>query len=229
MVENVLLLSRAVIDDLFLHIGQVAERHIGAHPHGATDIGHQRPHQRIPGGHSALVNGQAFVRHKGGAVNGLYGAGAAAGAAGTLAVKGKLFRRRGVKAGPAFGADQLLPGGHGQGGRKIMPVGAAVAGKAGIHQPQAVQQLGAGAKGAADARHPRPLVQRQRGGNIQNLVHISFGGLGHAAARVGGKCVQIPARTFGIQHAQRQRRFAGTGYTRNADDFVQRHIDINIF
>lgn len=110
-----------------------------------------------------------------------------------------------------------------------MPVGAAVAGKAGIHQPQAVQQLGAGAKGAADARHPRPLVQRQRGGNIQNLVHISFGGLGHAAACVGGKCVQIPARTFGIQHAQRQRRFAGTGYTRNADDFVQRHIDINIF
>ena len=43
--------------------------------------------------------------------------------------------------GPAFGADQLLPGGHGQGGRKIMPVGAAVAGKAGIHQPQAVQPV----------------------------------------------------------------------------------------
>ena len=52
-----------------------------------------------------------------------------------------------------------------------MPVGAAVAGQAGIHQAQAVQQLCPGAEGAADAGHARALVQRQRGGHIQHLVH----------------------------------------------------------
>ena len=229
MIKNVLFLRRAMENDILFPVGQVAEGHIGAHAHLPADIHHQRPHQALPRGHGTFVDRKRIVRHKGALVHGHHHAGTAAGAAGTLAVKGKLFRRRGVKAGPAFGADQLLPGGHGQGGRKIMPVGAAVAGKAGIHQPQAVQQLGAGAKGAADARHSGPLMQCQCSRNIQHFVHRCLCRLRHAAARIGGKCVQIPARTFGIQHAQRQRRFAGTGYTRNADDFVQRHIDINIF
>ena len=43
--------------------------------------------------------------------------------------------------GAALRAGQLLPRRHRQGGRHIVPVGAAVAGQAGVHQPQAVEQL----------------------------------------------------------------------------------------
>ena len=101
-----------------------------------------------------------------------------------------------------------------------MPIGAAVAGQAGEHEPQTVQQLGTRAEGAADARHTGPLVQRQRGGDVKHLIHLCLGGLGHAAAGVGGQRVKVAARAFGIQHAECQRRFARPGHARNADDFV---------
>lgn len=81
-----------------------------------------------------------------------------------------------------------------------MPVRAAVACEAGVHEPQAVQQFRAGAEGAADARHARPLVQRQRRRDIQHLFHRGFRSLGHPAAGVGGQRLQIPAGAFGIQH-----------------------------
>ena len=53
-----------------------------------------------------------------------------------------LFGRRGQKLRPAFRAEQLFPGRHPQRRGQIMPIGAAVAGQTGVHEPQAVEQLG---------------------------------------------------------------------------------------
>ena len=221
--------GRAVIDNIFFRVGQLAKRHVGAHAHLAADIGHQRPHQRVPGGDRALVNAQRFIRHQRGAVHRAHDAGAAAGAAGALAVEGELFSAGGDEACAAHRADQLLPGCNGQVRRVIMPVRAAVGRQAGEHQPQTVQQLGAGAKRAADTRHTGALVQGQRGRNIQHLVHIRAGRLGHAPPRIGGKRLQIAAGPFGIQYAERQRRFARPGHPGDADDAVQRDIDVDVF
>ena len=221
--------GRAVIDNIFFRVGQLAKRHVGAHAHLAADIGHQRPHQRVPGGDRAFVYAQRFIRHQRGAVHRAHDAGAAAGAAGALAVEGELLSAGGDEACAAHRADQLLPGRDGQVRRVIMPVRAAVGRQAGEHQPQTVQQLGAGAKRAADTRHTGALVQGQRGRNIQHLVHIRAGCLGHAPPRIGGKRLQIAAGPFGIQYAERQRRFARPGHPGDADDAVQRDIDVDVF
>ena len=101
-----------------------------------------------------------------------------------------------------------------------MPIGAAVAGQTGVHEPQAVEQLGPGAKGAADARDAGPLVQGQRSRNVQHLVHARPGGLRHPAAGVGGQGIQVAPGALRIQHAQCQRGFAGAGHARNAHDLV---------
>ena len=68
-----------------------------------------------------------------------------------------------------------------------MPIRAAVAGQAGVHQPQAVEQLRPRAEGAADPRHAGPLVEGQGRRDIQHLVHIRPGRLGHPASCVGGQ------------------------------------------
>ena len=215
-----LFLRRAVENDVSFPVGQFTERYIGAHAHGAADVGHERPHQAVPRRDGPVVNADALVRHKRGTVHGADLARAVAGAAGALAVEGQLLRRRRTHKCAAFRAINRLLGGDVQRWRHVMAVGAAVAGQAGEHEPQTVQQLGTRAEGAADARHTGPLVQRQRGGDVKHLIHLCLGGLGHAAAGVGGQRVKVAARTLGIQHAECQRRFARPGHARNADDFV---------
>ena len=217
-------------DDVLFLVGQVTEGHVGAHAHRAADVGHQRPHQAFPGGHRTLVDGEGVVRHKGALVHSHHGAGAAAGAAGALTVEGEFLCRKRPHAGPAHRADQRLFGRHGKAGlQPVAALRAGVAGQAGVHQPQAVQQLGAGAKGAADAGHGGPLVQGQRRRDVQHLIHGGLGRLCHAAAGVGGKGIQIPPGTLGIQHTQCKAGFARAGHTRHAHDLAQRHIHVHIF
>ena len=79
-----------------------------------------------------------------------------------------------------------------------------MAGKTGKHQAQAVQQLRARAERTADAGHAGTLMEGEGGGNIKHFVYVCLGCLGHAAARIGGKRIQITARAFGIEHAQRK-------------------------
>ena len=110
-----------------------------------------------------------------------------------------------------------------------MPVGAAVAGQAGVHQPQAVEQLRPRAEGAADSRHAGPLVEGQGRRDIQHLVHIRPGRLGHPAAGVGGQGLQIPPGALGIQNPKCQRGFSRAGYPGDADDLVQLNFYVNIF
>ena len=126
-------------------------------------------------------------------------------------------------------ADELLSGCNEQRRREFMPVRAAVAGKAGVHQAQTSQQLRARAEGAADARHAGALVQGQGGGDMQHLVHAGLRRLRHSSAGVGRKRLEIPARTLGVQDTQRQRGFSRAGHAGDADDLAQWDLDIDIF
>ena len=229
VIENVLFLRRAVEHDVLLPLRQFAERHIRAHAHLAADIRHQGPHQAVPRGNRTLVDGQGLIRHKRRHINGVHHARAAALLARALRVECQLLGRRSIKMHAARRADELLPGRDEQRRGQIMAIRAAVAGKAGIHQAQTVQKLRSRAERAADARHAGALVQGQCGRYIQHLVHAGPRCLRHAAAGIGGQGLEIAARAFGIQHAQRQRRLAGPGHACDPDDFSKWNIDVNIF
>ena len=110
-----------------------------------------------------------------------------------------------------------------------MPIWASVAGKPGIHKAEAVQKLRARAEGAADSRNTRALVQGKGGRDVENLVHLRFGRLGHPPSCVGREGVQIPTRALGVENAQGEGGFAGTGEPGNADNLIERYIHINIF
>ena len=229
VVENVLFLRRAMVDDVLLPLRQVAKRHIRAHAHLPADVRHQRPHEAVPWRHRPLVDRERIIRHQGRHVHRAHTARAAASWARALRVEGQLLGARCVKMHAALRAGQLLARGDQQRRRQVVPVGAAVAGEAGIHEPQTVQELCPRAERAADAGHARALVQRQRRRNVQHVIDAGSGGLRHPAARVGRQRLQIAARALGIQHAQRQRRLAGTGHARDADDLIQRNVHVNIF
>ena len=190
-VEDVLLHRRAIVDNVLFLIGQITEGHVRAHAHGPAHIGHQRPHEGFPGQHRPLVNGQGLVGHQGAQVHPAHHARTVALPARTLGIKGKFLRAGGIKVRTAFRADQFLSGGHLQGRGEIVPIGAAMAGQAGEHQPQAVEQFCTRAEGAADARHPRPLMQRQRRGYVKRFLHIRPGRLGHPPPGIGGQGLQI--------------------------------------
>ena len=104
-----------------------------------------------------------------------------------------------------------------------------MAGQPGEHQAQAVEQLGAGTEGAADAGDAGPLMESQSRGDIEHLVHLGFGCLGHAPSRIGGQGLQIAPGPLGIEDAQGQRGFPGTGYSGDGDDLVQGNIHVDIF
>ena len=136
--EDMLFLRRAVEHDVLLPLRQLAERHIRAHAHLAADIRHQGPHQAVPRGNRTLVDGQGLIRHKRRHIDGVHHARAAALLARALRVECQLLGRRSIKMHAARRADELLPGRDEQRRGQIMAIRAAVAGKAGIHQPQAV-------------------------------------------------------------------------------------------
>ena len=207
-VENMFLDHRTVIDDLFFLVGQVFERNVGAHAHRPADVGHQCPHQRVPWGNGAFVDGQFFVGDQGAAVNGADRAGSAAAFAGALGVKGKFLRSGTVKVFAAFRADDLLHGGDRETRLYIMTVGTAVTGKARIHQPQAVEQFRAGPERRADPGNGRTLMQRQRCRHVKNIIHIRAGRLGHASSGIGRQGFKIPSGPLGIKHAKGKRGFS---------------------
>ena len=208
-IEDVFLLRRTVVHDLFFLLSQITEGHVGANAHFPAYICHQRPHQRVPRGDSAFVDCKGVIGYEGGAVHSPDGSCAVAGAAGALTVKSQFFCGRRVEAGAAFGADQLLLRGDRQGGLVVVSVWTSVAGKPGIHQAEAVEKLSAGAEGAADTRDSRPLVECQGSGDIQNIIHISFCRLSHAASCVRGKGIQVSPGSFGVEDTQGEGRFSG--------------------
>ena len=71
-----------------------------------------------------------------------------------------------------------------------------------IHEPQTVEQLRSCAEGTADTRHTGALMQSQCSGNIQDFIHTGPGGLGHAAAGIGGEGFEIAPGALSVEHTQ---------------------------
>ena len=195
-VEDVLFLRRPVVDDVLLLPASAPGRARPSRtPMAPAHVGHQRPHEAVPGGPpppSSMVRDSSGTRVERSTARTTPVPPQVR--QGPLAVEGQLLSAGGIEMGAALRAGQLLPRRHRQGGRHIVPVGAAVAGQAGVHQPQAVEQLRPRAEGAADSRHAGPLVEGQGRRDIQHLVHVRPGRLGHPAAGVGG---QGPLNTAG--------------------------------
>ena len=208
---------------------QLAERHVGPHAEFTCDVLHQRPHERLPRTHRALVDRQRLVRNQRGFVDHIHDARAVALPARALAVERQFLRARRKEFLAALGANQLLFRGDRQRRRVVMPVRAAVAGEAREHQSQAIEQFRPGAERAADARNARPLMQRQGRRHVQHVVHLRLRRLRHAPPCVSREGFQVTPRTLRVQHAERERRFAGPGHARDPDDLIKRDLDVDVF
>ena len=224
------LFGRSVEDDGALGRRQLAERHVGTHAHRPAHVGHERPHQAVPRSHGPFVDRLRFVGHERRTVYGHDRTRTAAPATCSAAVERELLGPGRIEPMAAVRADELLLGRDGQRRRMVMPaVRTAVRSQAREHKPQAVEQLGAGAEGAADTRHAWPLVECDGGGNICYFIDLRLGSLRHAPARIGGQRLQIAPRPFGVEHPERQRRFARSRHASDADDAVERNIYIHVF
>ena len=69
-------------------------------------------------------------------------------------------------------------------------------------------------------------MERERGGDIEHLIHIRLRGLRETASGIGGQSLEIPAGTF---HAKRERRLPGPRDTGDPGDLPERNINIDIF
>ena len=105
LIEDMLLLRRPVQDDILLLRGERAVRHVGSHAHRAADVGHERPHQRVPRRDRPFVDRQRFVGHERRFVDDLRLTDPVARRARALRVERQLFRARSVELFAAFRAD----------------------------------------------------------------------------------------------------------------------------
>ena len=64
MIKYVLFLRRTVIDDFLFSIRKITERNVRPDSHFPANVGHQRPHKRIPRSDRALVYRKRIVRNK---------------------------------------------------------------------------------------------------------------------------------------------------------------------
>ena len=161
MVKNVLFLCRTVKHNFFFFVCQIPKRHICTHSHFTAYIRHQIPHQRSPWRYRSFIDCQTFIRNQHRPVHSTHNTGAAAGLAGSLAVKSQFLRGRRIKFRAALRTNEWFLCGNCQCRRYIMTIWTAVTGQTGIHQPQAVQQLGPRTKSAPDSRHAGTLMQSQ--------------------------------------------------------------------
>ena len=125
-------------------------------------------------------------------------------------------------------AHLLLLGGDSEGRLQIVPVGTPVAGEAGEHQPQTVQQFRHRPERAPDSRHSRPLMQRQGCRHIAHVIDLRPRRLRHPAPRIGGQRLQVSPRPLGIQHSQRQRTLSRARHPGDPHDLPQGNVHIDI-
>ena len=178
------LFHRTVIDDVLFFLCQILERHVRTHAHRPADIGHQRPHQRVPRRHRSFVDAQVFVGHQRLHIDGAHDTGPAAALAGTGRIECQFFRTRTVKVLAAFRTDHLFHGRHRKGRLHIVAVGTAVRSQPGKHQAQGIEQLATRTEGGTDARNARTLMQSQGSRYIQNFIDVCPGCLGHPSSGI---------------------------------------------
>ena len=227
-VEDVLLDGGTFKDDFPFFGREVAEGNVRAHAHGAADVRHEGPHERVPGRDRPFVDREALVGHEGRAIDRAHDARAAASLARPASVEGQLFGRGREKVRAALGTDEFLSGRDVRRGRDAVAVGTAVRSQAREDEAKNVQEFRPRSEGAPKTRHARPLSERERRGNVEDFVHFGAGRLRHAAPRVGGKGLEIAARTFGVEYAERQRRLSRPRDARDAHDFVKRHVHVDV-
>ena len=226
--HDVALLSRALVDDGLLLLGEVVEGHVRAHPHLAGHVLHELPHDRPPRGHRALVNREGFVGHQGVAVDDPLNARALARRARATGVEGHLLGAQAVEGLAALGAHERDLESHVARGRDAVPVRAQVGARAREQQAQVVEELRGRAESGAHVGHARPLAQGEGGGDVGDLVDRRPGGLGDAPARVGRQGLQVAAGPLRIEGAQGQGGLARPGHSRDGDESVQGDVDVEV-
>ena len=85
-----------------------------------------------------------------------------------------------------------------------MPVRAAVGGKAGEHQAEAVEELGAGAEGAPYSGNSRTLPQGKGRRDMEDLVDVRGRRAGHAPPRIGGERLEVAPGALRVKDAERK-------------------------
>ena len=111
-IKDMLFHRRSMVDDIFFFLRQVFKGHVGADSHSPADVGHEGPHEAVPGSDGAVVDGERLIGDEGGHVNGADHACAAAVGAGALGIKGQFLCRRRRNMGAALGADEVFFRGH---------------------------------------------------------------------------------------------------------------------
>ena len=227
MVHDVPFFRGAVQHNLFFVGGEVFVRHVGAHAHLAAHIHHDRPHERAPRRHRTLLDRQVRVGDQRGIIHRAHNARAGAGGARAARVEREVLRAERLHLGAAHRADDRPLERDVRRRVEHVAVRAGVVAQAGGHEAQAVEQFAHRAEGAADAGHARPLVQRERRRHMLDRVELRFAALRDAAARVRGEPLQVAARAFRVEHAERERRFARPGDARHGHHFADRHLHIH--
>src|SRR5690606_32538357 len=88
--------------------------------------------------------------------------------------------------------------------------------------------LGGGAEGGAHARHAGALAQGEGGGDVLDGVDGGARGVSHAAPRVGGQGLDVPAGALRVEDAEGEGGLAGTRHTRDGDELTQGDVDVDV-
>ena len=227
-VEDMALLHGPVQHDFLLVIGEVAIGHVDAHAHFLGDLRHERPHELAPGSDRALFERERVIGDERRLVDFAHDARAPAGGAGARAVEGEVLGARTIERLVADRAFERLFGSHVEAGRHVMAVRTFVAAQAREHETQIVEQLGGGSESGMHPGRGRALAQRDGSRHVQDLIHLCACGLTDAAARVGGKRLEIATTALRVQHAQGKRALSRSGYAGDADHLVQRDVDVDV-
>ena len=215
-------------DDLLFFGREVPERHVGPHAHGAADVRHEGPHERVPGRDRPFVDREAFVGHESRAVDRAHDARAAAALAGASSVKRQFLGRGREEMRAALGTDEFLPRRDVRRGRDAVAVRTAVRGETREDEAKDVQKFRSRPEGAPEPGDARALSERERRGDVENLVHLGAGRLRHAAPRIGGERFEITARSFGVENAEREGRLSRARDARDAHDFVKWNVHVDV-
>ena len=217
-----------MVHDVAFLVGELAERHVGAHAHRAAHVLHEIPHERAPWGDCSLVDGLRLVGHERGEVHFAHDAGAGAGGACAGRVEGEGFGAGPVERLAAYGASDGQFGGHVERGFvACAAVRAHVRAAAREQEPQAVEQFAHRAERGAHAGDGGALVEGERSGHVAHVVDPRARRLGETPARVRGQRLQVSARALRIEHAQRERAFARSGDACHTGERVQRHVHVD--
>ena len=218
----------AVHDGLALGLRESGEGHVDAHAQRLGDVPHPADAEDAPAPDGALAEGQGLIGHERGLVDLAHLAGALAARAGAVGVEGEGLRARLGELRTAGGTVQGPVQGDVNGGLVQVAARARVVAQARVGQAQGVEDLRRGAEGGAHAGDGRALVEGQGRGHVLDGVDVGAGGLGQAAARVGGQGLQVAARALGVEDAEREGGLARPGDAGHRDDPAQGDGDVEV-